>query len=109
MPEIIALEKPITDAETGAVATYHVVTHYGCMLANDTSSVVFAGYVSREAHQAKKRPIMHSAAQLQQRPTGDCAAWPEWFCQRLLENTQPGDALAGATPAFAAEDGEVQA
>lgn len=109
MPEIIALEKPITDAETGAVATYHVVTHYGCMLANDTSSVVLAGYVSREAHAAKKRPIMHSAAQLKQRPTGDCAAWPEWFCQRLLENTDPGDALAGATPVFAAEDGEVQA
>jgi hypothetical protein len=109
MPKIIAIEKPVTDAETGAVATYHVVAHYGCMLAHDTCSVVFAGYVSREAHEAKKKPIMHSAAQLKQRPTGDCAAWPEWFCQRLLESTVPGDALAGATPVFAAEDGEVQA
>ena len=101
MPTIIALEQAIEDAGTGGQASYHVVTQYGCSLAGEGSSTVtLAGYVSRAAFDAGKRPLMHIAAQLKVRPTGDCAAWPDWFYQQILAFPSGANVLSGATPVF---------
>lgn len=104
MPSIIGLEKIIEDPGTGGQATYHVVVQYLVQLFNGGgSAVTLAGYVSRAAHESGKNPLMHSTAQIKVRPTGDCEAWPDWFCQQILANVAPGDAFVGATPVHAAE------
>jgi hypothetical protein len=105
VPKIIALYKPIEDTGTGGMVTFHVPVQYLCQLFNNTSLVTLAGYVSRAAYEAKKTPLMHSSAQLKERPTGDCEAWPEWFCQQIMANVAEGDAFAGAAPVYAAEPG----
>jgi hypothetical protein len=100
---ILGLLKGVRDPNNGAVAHFHVVS--GCQIGflyGSSASVTFAGYFSRETHDAGLQPMLHVALQLKRAPSGDSAAWPAWFIAQVLANEvelMPGQAehpLAGA-------------
>ncbi|MBB1601282.1 hypothetical protein [Variovorax sp. UMC13] len=104
MQKIIGLEKPIEDPGTGGMASYHVVVQHLVQLRTGTSAVTLAGFVSRAAAEAGKQPLMHITAQIKDAPTGDSAAWPDWFCRQILNADIGGtNVLADAVPVYAAE------
>lgn len=105
MPEttqqIIGLEKDLIDPGTGAAVRFHVVRQYSVSLHGaGSSSVTLASYVTREAFDAGRNPLMHVTAQLDTLPTGDSAQFPHWFAERLLSTASAHD-LSGATPVYA--------
>lgn len=104
MPEttaqIIGLRKDLTDPGSGALVSFHVVRHYAVSLAGEgSSSATFAGFVSREAFDAGKNPLMHLTVQMNAAPTGDSAGFPTWFAERLLQTESVHD-LTGAVPVY---------
>lgn len=100
-PQIIGLEKELVDPGTGAPAKFHVVRHYSVNLhGGGSSSVTFAGYISRDAFNTGKSPLMHVTLQLNVIPSGDSAEFPHWFARQLLDTEATHD-LSGATPAYA--------
>ncbi|MBB1601589.1 hypothetical protein [Variovorax sp. UMC13] len=108
MQQIIGLEKPIEDPGTGGMASYHVVVQHLVQLRTRTSAVTLAGFVSQAAAEAGKQPLMHITAQIKDAPTGDSAAWPDWFCRQILNAETGGtNVLADAVPVYAAEPAAV--
>lgn len=104
MQKIIGLEKPIEDPGTGGMASYHVVVQHLVQLRTGTSAVTLAGFVSQVAAEGGKQPLMHITAQIKAAPTGDSAAWPDWFYRQILSLEAGGtNVLADATPVFASE------
>lgn len=107
---IIGLLKGVRDPNNGATAHFHIVS--GCQISflyGGSASVTFAGYFSRETHEAGLQPMLHVALQLKRAPSGDSAAWPAWFIDQVLANEvelMPGQAehpLAGAQVVRAGE------
>ena len=106
MPEtrtpIIGLEKDLIDPGTGAAVRFHVVRQYSVSLYGaGSSSVTFAGFVSREAFDAGRSPLMHVTAQLEEAPAGDSAQFATWFAAQLMDASTAHD-LSGAVPVYAA-------
>lgn len=101
MQKIIGLEKPIEDPGTGGMASYHVVVQHLVQLRTGTSAVTLAGFVSQAAAEAGKQPLMHITAQIKAAPTGDSAAWPDWFYRQILSLEAGGtNVLADAVPVY---------
>ncbi|CAN5439891.1 hypothetical protein BH10PSE18_BH10PSE18_19150 [soil metagenome] len=101
MPEIIGLSKTIEDPGTGASSQFHALSAYLVMRYPPSCSVTMAGWISRAAYDAGKKPLTNVSVRLDTAPTGDVSGIPAWACERIL--AAPTNALSGAELVYAAE------
>jgi hypothetical protein len=53
----MAIKKELTLEATGAVASFHIITHLSLDMLSGTSSATLTSYVSQETFEAGKQPV----------------------------------------------------
>lgn len=104
--QIIGLQKQVISEDSGAAVHFHVLVQYSVNLqAEGFSAATYASYVSRDAFDQGKRPLMHVTAQIPAAPVGDSRLFPTWFALQVIDSKATHD-LTGAEPVYADEVAE---
>lgn len=94
---IKAVEKPIEDDETGAVAAYHVVEYVSTDYKYQSVTATLNGYVSEKAFKESKRPISSYSLTINGLPENG-EPDRQWIYQKAVEQSdETGSIFASGT------------